>query len=404
MGLLMIADFRMLIVDCVRSAGACRFIGIIVLIALFWGCSGIRLKQPPAPSAERWQQYGGSMERTNVSRGSLTPPLSLAWTYDASAGYSEYSVSIVGDVVFIGTLRGEVFVLDLPTGEKIGKYDFDLPVIGTPLVDSALMIVALANTEESLIGFDLMKGKISWTAKLGGIETAPLLVGDRIVVTTYNGAVYSIDRLTGAVIWKFLTPLFERTAFLRSSPASDGDVLVYGCDDGSLYGISVINGALLWQVRTNQSVTASPSIRNGMVFFGSQDENFYAVDVKTGKTVWRQPLGVKIFASQAVDGEQVYVGTSSGEMVCMAIATGEIVWRYKANSVIASAPFVSGSTIYFGSLDKSIYALDTKTGERLWKYATEARIKSMPVASGNYLVVPLDNRLILAFKPEGSLP
>ncbi len=381
-------------------------IGVLCCSAMLclWlvGCGSIRLKNAPAIDTDSWQQYGGGMEHTNVAKHELLPPLDSIWSYDASAGYSEYSVSVADGMVFLGTLQGEVFVLNIETGEKLGKYDFGLPVFGTPVIDSGMMYAATANNKTGLFAYDILNGKIKWKQNFGGVETSPLLIQNRLYITTLNGDVYCLNKKTGTVVWKIITPLFERSAFLHSSPASDGKNLVYGCDDGSLFCLSVDDGKLLWRAKTLKSITASPSIRNGVVYIGSQDEHLYAFDINTGKELWKTPLGAKIFSSQAVSNDYVYVGTSAGEVIGLKASSGEIVWRFKAESVIATAPLVSGDVVYAGSLDRTLYALDTKTGKQLWKHSTEGRIKSMPVIWKEYLVLPLDNRMVLGFKKGGA--
>ena len=362
------------------------------------GCSSIRLQKEVSNDKGNWQQYGGSIERTNVASTAISPPLTQVWDYDASAGFSEYSVSVADSVVFIGTLQGEVYAVQIRTGEKVGKYDFGYPVIGTPVVDDSMLYVAVANTKRSLYGYNIQKGKVAWRAELGGIETSPLLEGDNLYVATSAGEVYSIDKHTGSVNWKFVAPLFERLAFLHSSPASDGKAIVFGCDDGSLFCIGKENGQLIWHVTVKKSIFGSPSIREGKVFVGSQDENFYAFDLATGKILWTTPLGSRVYTSQAVDDTHVYVGTPGEELFCLDIATGKIIWRFRAKSVIACAPLCSGGIVYVGSLDKNLYALDALSGTMLWKYEAESKIKGMPVAWNDYLIILLDDRTVVALK------
>ncbi|TLY32309.1 MAG: hypothetical protein E6K56_03570 [Ignavibacteria bacterium] len=378
-----------------------RSIGILLLICLHWGCSYLRLQQVPAPAGGDWRMYGGGIGRTNVSHSSVEPPLAMLWEYDASAGFSPFSGAIAGNYLFVGNLSGEVHVIDIPTGKGMGKYDFGAAIVGTPVVDRDLVYLALSRTEESLLAYNLVTAKIEWHAKLGDIETSPLLMRGRLYVTSLEGSLICADARTGEIIWRFMLPANLRTRTVRSSPASDGAVVVFGCDNGDVYAVGVDDGKLRWTSKTGGSVLASPSVTLGKVFVGSLDNTFYAFDAGSGNLVWKQTLDARIYASQAVNDHAVYVGTSGRTVFSLDAQTGRVLWRTTTNSVINAPPLVSGSAVYVGSLDKTLYAFDSASGEFLWQYKSEGRIKTMPVAAGQYLFLFAEDRSVMAFKHSG---
>ena len=362
------------------------------------GCSYLRLQQGPIPSADDWTMYGGTIGRTNASRAEVNPPLTMLWENDASAGFGPYSGAIAGDYLFVGTLHGEVQAIDLRTGQTAGNYNFGTSLIGTPVIDRSEMYVAVSRSEESLLGYNLVTGTIDWRAKVGDIESSPLLMGGRLYVTSTEGTLSSVQAANGQVEWTFKLPPRVRTRMIRSSPASDGTSVIFGGDDGEVYAVGAADGKLRWSAKTDGSIVASPSVARGKVFVGSLDNSFYAFDAETGKRVWKQPLGARIFTSQAVNDRSVFVGTAGRYVYCLDAETGSIVWRSVTNSVLNSPPLVSGSVVYIGCLDKTLYAYAAATGELLWKYQTEGRIKTMPVAWKDMLFVLAEDRSVLAFK------
>jgi len=342
--------------------------------------------------------YGGGIGRTNVAHSSVDPPLAPLWEYDASAGFGPFSGAIAGNNLFVGNLSGEVHVVDIPTGKGMGKYDFGTAIVGTPVVDRDLMYLALSRSEESLIAYNLVTAKIEWRARLGDIETSPLLMNKRLYVTSLEGSLICADSRNGEIVWRFTLPTNLRTRTIRSSPASDGVVVVFGCDDGDVYAVGIDDGKLRWTAKTGGSVLASPSVTLGKVFVGSLDNTFYAFDAGSGKLVWKQPLDAKIYSSQAVDDHAVFVGTSGRRVFCLDAQTGRVLWRAPTNSVVNAAPLVSGGAVYVGSLDKTLYAFDCASGELLWQYKSEGRIKTMPLATGQYLFLFAEDRSVIAFK------
>ena len=372
------------------------------LVLLVGSCTPLKIRDLIPDKNHDWAMYGGNIERANAAQSIVTPPLSVAWEYDAAAGFSPYSTAAVGNYLFVGNLQGEVHSIDIVTGKGKGVHDFGSAVVGTPIIDTDILYVALAHDDQSLIAYDLGQGLILWTAKLGDIETSPLLIGQQLFVTTMKGRMVCIDKIKGDILWSYEVTAGGKMNVVRSSPASDGTLLFFGCDNSHLYAVDIRNGKLKWSAKTGASIVASPSVSNGKVFVGSHDNFFYAFDAGTGKELWKQSLGSKIYAPQAVDEQNIYVGTSGRTVYCLKKENGHIVWTFTAGSIINSSPLVSGNVVYVGCADKNLYALDCTTGKPLWQFIAPGRIKTMPVIWKQYLFVLSEDRSVIALKSTST--
>jgi eukaryotic-like serine/threonine-protein kinase len=380
-----------------------KFIAVMLVVILAIGvlcCNSSRLVHSVMVGPNDWMQYGGSIERTNVAHTEVVPPLSLAWTYDASAGFSPFASAVADSMLFIGDLQGEVHAVQIRTGSRVGSYKFGSAITGTPVIDNGRIYVALTQTEESLVSFNTLTGTIEWRAKLGDIESSPLAVGTWLFVTTLDGSLVCVAKADGTIRWKYRVPAQDRAKLIHSSPASDGHIVVFGCDDGVLYAVGANDGALLWKTGTRGSILGSPSIDNDNVFIGSLDSSVYCIDLHTGITRWRTPLGARIFSSQAIGNHRVFVGTAGREVRCLDAETGTTVWIQRTDGVVNSPPLLAGTVLYVGCIDKKLYAFDAKHGNKIWEYRTEGRIKTMPVAADNYLFVLAEDRSVLGFTHE----
>lgn len=366
------------------------------------GCTSLQLRQSFHAGLNDWNMYGGDIGRTNVAREALLPPLTMMWEYDASAGFSPYSVTVADHLLFAGNLQGEVHAVDVLTGKGTGVRDFGTAIVGAPVVNANMIFVALANEEESFLDYNLEHGAVEWSDKLGAIESSPLLIDQRFYIASLQGKVTCVDKNNGSMPWIYTVPQSKKGNLIHSSPASDGNILVFGCDNGNVYALDIRNGNLKWMAATNGSVLASPSVNDGKVFVGSLDNTFYAFDLETGKEVWRRPLGAKIYSSQAVDDHHVFVGTVGRILYCLKKENGEVVWTYVANGAFNSAPLVAGKVVYAGCIDKNLYAFDTDSGKLLWQYKTAGRIKTMPVIRNQQLFLLAEDHSIFAFRPEGA--
>ena len=370
---------------------------IVLMAIVLQGCNYLHLMRPIKSSPEDWT-FGGSMERTNVAHDIVEPPLSMMWEYDASAGFSSYAGAVADSLLFVGNLHGEVHVIYLASGKGAGSYNFGSAIVGTPIIENNQLFVALTHVEENLISYNLLNGAIEWKTKVGDIETSPLLIGNRLYVTTLEGTLQCIEKNSGDVLWKYEVPRHDRIIPIHSSPASDGNLIVFGCDDGTLYAVGLIDGTLRWKTSSGGGIFASPSIDQGSVFVGSLDGSMYSYDLNTGKLLWKTPLGAKIYGSQAVASHRLYVGTAGRTIDCLDEGTGAILWSATTNGVINSTPLLSGTVLYVGCLDKTLYAYNAQTGEKIWEYKTEGRIKTMPVIAKDYLFLFAEDRSVLAFK------
>lgn len=375
-----------------------RFLTTLIFAAALAGCSELRLQRGVHEKSGDWTMYGGSIGRTNVSDAVVTPPLAPVWEFDASAGFSPYSVALADSYVFVGNLQGEVRVIGAAGGKGLGSFDFGSAIVGTPVVDGSTMFVALAHDDQSLVSYDLISGTVNWQIPAGDIETSPLRIGNRLYVTTLHGKLLCVDKGSGQILWKYQIPPRVRTRLIHSSPASDGTLVVFGSDNGDLYAVDAGDGTFRWSVHVGSCIDGSPSVSGGRAFIGALDGNYSAVDLNTGHIAWSRMLDGPVFSSQAVTERSVYVGTAGRTVYCLNSGTGEITWTATVGNVVNSSPLVTGEVVYTGCIDKTLYAFSAGTGEVLWKSALEGRIKTMPVASGDRLYVLAEDRSVIAME------
>ena len=367
--------------------------------ASFSGCAHLQLAERFSAGAGDWPMYGRAQDRANSAASIVEPPLEAAWEYDASAGFGTSSAAAAGGFVLAANLRGEVHAVDIMNGEGRGSRDFGSAISGTPVISGDTLYAALAHDEHSLVAYALHTGSVVWQAALGDIESSPLLSEGRLFAASLHGTMFSVDRRTGAILWRYRIP---EAPLIHSSPASDGAMVVFGCDNGSVCALSAPDGRLLWKARTRAAVLASPVITDGAVFVGSQDSSFYAFDTAAGGLLWSQRLGAKIFSSAAVRSGRVYAGTSGGEFFCLDARTGSVVWRFSMNSVPGAAPVASGDIVYAGCLDRTLYAFEAATGRIAWKCALAGRLKTAPIVYRDLLILLVEDRSVIAMRHSGG--
>ena len=174
------------------------------------------------------------------------------------------------------------------------------------------------------------------------IASSPRVDGDRVYVGAVHGAafrsgaVYCLDRATGAVRWAFNDGGAMKDVF--SSPCvADGKVYIgegfhqhSGC---KMYCLDADSGKKLWQVQTGSHTESSPCVVDGKLYFGAGDDGLFCVDAATGVPVWHEGKGLHVDASPLVVGGRLYCGSGVGDayqetcVFCLDAATGKEIWR-----------------------------------------------------------------------------
>ena len=226
----------------------------------------------------------------------------------------------------------------------------------------------------------------------------------------YASAAPSLETL----VWKFRTG-----GRVISSPLVVGDAVYVGSADGALYAVDRATGAQRWKFETRGPVNSSPAYHDGLVYAGSVDGNFYAVDAATGTVKWtfatkgerrftapgihgaiprteRMPDPFDVFlSSPAVAGNTVYFGSGDQHVYALDAATGALRWSFATGDVVHASPAVVDGVVYIGSWDRNIYALDARTGRERWRHTTgndtiiynQIGVASSAAVAGDMLVV-----------------
>lgn len=372
---------------------------IAVIVVTVAGCTGLKLADAPSASYGDWAQYGGSASRTHATTDSMIVPLRLAWRYEAGAGFGPSSVCAADGIVYAATLRGEIHAIDLLSGEGRGVFDAGSPVAGAPALDNVQLFVALG--KGSITAYNVSRGIPSWTTLSAPSESSPLVVGERIFITTFAGEVLCLNKRSGTIEWEFSMARKHRVA-IHSSPASDSAAVIFGADDGTVIALEAANGKERWRTEAGGAVFGTPSVSNGAVFFGSLDSSMYCVDLSDGRTRWSRRLEGRLYSGQAVGSGRVFVGTTGGFFYALDERTGEILWSRDSLGAMSTAPLLTSTGVCVGTLNKEIFVFDGESGRTTWMFLAEARIKSTPVFHRGFLVLMADDRTVMAFTASGE--
>ena len=382
-----------------------RFIYIPVLIFVLSSCSSIEIKENiEINENEDWLIVGANPAHTNISRSNypLEPPFVLFWDYNADAGFSNNCLSASDGVLFASTLRGEIFAMNIATGKSLGRItNLGKGAFGTPAIFGKGIIVTFdGDKKNSIISYNIEQGTELWSRDIGMSKTSPVLYDDKLLVSSVDNKVYSLDKKNGTILWTYSgTGKFSSPKAFYTTPALYDSIVFIGNTNGSLYGIDLLTGQDLWEFKTGGPIYADASIKDGKIYIGSDDGNFYCLGLD-GTLIWKKRMNTSFKASSSFYEDNVIIAGVDGYVYSLSTHNGDEKWKFRTNGTIWASPVVHKNKIFIGSFDMNFYCLDANSGNRLWNYTTEGRIRSTALIWKNFLFVASEDKSIYCFRSK----
>jgi outer membrane protein assembly factor BamB len=286
----------------------------------------------------------------------------------------------------------------------------------------------------------------------------PLIVGDKVVVTTSNGVDWGhttipnpkaptlcmLNKNTGELLGEEASGVAARTFHSNwSSPAggkvNGKDTIIYGGGDGWCYGLSPETEEKdgikvfkeLWRYDCNppeyrmkngkplkyatfdgpSEVIATPVLYNNRVYvpIGQDPEHgeglgqMVCIDAVTGKTVWTNKTVKRSLSTPAIHEGLVYVADYSGFVHCLDAETGKTYWTFDTKSHIWGSTLVADGKVYIGTEDGDLLVLATgKTMKEIARNDMRAPVYASPVIANGVMYVATPTHLYAIERPKAA--
>ena|SRR5438105_66960 len=207
--------------------------------------------------------------------------------------------------------------------------------------------------------------------------------GSRLYVGTNDG--YVRCRFHGRNVWTW-----HAGGSVLAAPLLDRDTLYVSSADGKLTALNRITGEVRWVADVHEELTTTPTLSDGRLYVMSSEESITAVDAETGKSVWkfhRDPPGgftIRGNARPVVAHGSVFAGFADGSVVALGSADGVAKWVRAVSGtgdyldVDDLAAPAGDDRVYAASSKAGVVALDATTGNPTW---------TAPLPGANHLLV-----------------
>ena len=273
-------------------------------------------------------------------------------------------------LALVGTSDGLVIARSAKTGEEIWTAQVSSEVLAAPQAGGGLVVVRSADGK--LFGLEASTGERRWIydrtvprLTLRG-NSPPTIYDDMVFAGFDNGRLAGLELETGRPIWE--APLsipsgrsdLERMVDVDSAPVLlDNRIFVAGFQ-GRVAAAESLKGQLEWT--RDISSYAGLAVDDQNVYVTDEESNVWALDRDTGASEWKQEgLVRRQVTKPVVVGDYVVVGDFKGYTHWMDRRNGDFVNRIRVdNKPIIAPPISMGDAVLLDSVEGVLTVLRPK--------------------------------------------
>lgn len=187
------------------------------------------------------------------------------------------SPAVAEGKTFLVGCDSQMHVIDLATGKEIRSVELGGQTAGSASVLGDTLYIGTMRNEVKAI--DWKKGEIAWTFQSGrnaqAFYSSPAATNKYILIGSRDKRLYAIDREKGTAVWSFPT-----NGHVDSSPVVANDSVVVGSLDSQLYVLDLETGKQRQKIELDGPMSASPIVIDGKVLIGTKKGTLYCLGKK----------------------------------------------------------------------------------------------------------------------------
>ncbi len=213
----------------------------------------------------------------------------------------------------------------------------------------------------------------------------PLALGDRLYLTSRDGALRALEWPQGGIAWEKLDE-----DVVGAAPS--GTDIVVAC--GESVALWRPDGSEAWRTPLGSAATTPPTVHAGYAVVATRDGWLHAVRLEQGTHSFKVEVG-QLAAPPSAGSGLLFIPVRSGEVHAFDLARREVVWSYDLEGEQWSTPVVWREYVYVVSWGQRLHALSLKSGDDVWTRPLPAPVTATPVvAAGNLYVATEGGDLI----------
>ena len=270
-------------------------------------------------------------------------------------------------IVIVGNRKGQLFALDQTTGEKKWTAQLSGAILSPSLIQSG-RVITVAN-DGTVFAHDAVSGQQVWAYKLPNVQfslrgqAAPVRLDDRtVLIASANAYIYAIDVISGVPRFQRRVAMSEGRSDIQRLVDIDGDPMVAGqyvvtsSFQGQVTVTDLASQRVVWS--EDASSTNRPEVFEDKVFISTVDGKLNAYSLSTGESVWKNDsLLNRQLSNPVMLGGNLVVGDLDGIIHLIDPATGKLIGRAKTSGEVRSLRVI----------DNQLYVATRKGALSIWQ-------------------------------------
>lgn len=270
-------------------------------------------------------------------------------------------------IVVIGNRKGQLFGLDQATGEQKWTAKLSGAILSPSLIQSG-RVITIAN-DGTVFAHDAVTGQQVWAYKLPNVQfslrgqPAPVRLDERtVLIGSANAYVYALDIISGVPRFQRRVAIsdgrsdIQRLIDVVGDPVVAGQFLVTTSFQGQVTVIDLASQRVVWSEDASSTNTAE--VAEDKVFVTTTDGKLNAYNLATGELVWQnEELLNRQLSNPVMLGQNMVVGDLDGVLHLINPASGKLIGRAKTSGEVRSLRVI----------DNQLYVATRKGALTIWQ-------------------------------------
>ncbi len=340
--------------------------------------------------------FGQISERNFYYPFLLCDSLELKWNESSHGSFSNNSVVIEEDYIFVSDLAGNIFCYNADTAKVVGADKASGEIAVAPLLNSGFVYYVITVNDESyskLISYNIREGERKKEIEIPGRVGNEMIIFDNsFFFVTDEGIAYMYDFYLRK---KWEVKLKQR---VYSSPAASKEKILIATNKGNLICLDEKSGKQIYSQKLSSGFESAIVIDRETGFIGDDKGNLIAFDIEDGSEKWRAETGAKIKAPAVHNGQKIYAANLAGSIYCFEIESGKKKWSFNSEGIFNAPAALFNNVLVQPDLNRKLLFINPQSGEIIRTMEFDGRVKLHPVYFNKTLYVGVDRGELYAYK------